>query len=69
MDWQSIIALIVMNWLGIFSLIATIVIGYVTIRYRNKQHQINGLLDAFRILNTRGASNIQKEGLRFIPSI
>lgn len=53
MDWQSIIALIVMNWLGIFSLIATIVIGYVTITYRNKQHQINGLLDAFRILNTR----------------
>jgi len=53
MDWQSIIALIVMNWLGIFSLIATIVIGYVTIRYRNKQHQINGLLEAFRILNTR----------------
>jgi hypothetical protein len=53
MDWQSIIALIVMNWLGIFSLIATIFIGYVTIRYRNKQHQINGLLDAFRILNTR----------------
>ena len=53
MDLQSIIALIVMNWLGIFSLIATIIIGFATIRYRNKQHQINGLLDAFRILNTR----------------
>lgn len=53
MDLESIIKLTVMNGLGIFSLIATIIIGYVTIRYRNKQHQINGLLDAFRILNTR----------------
>ena len=42
-----------MNWLGVFSLIATIIIAFVTINYRNKQHQINGLLDAFRILNTR----------------
>jgi len=50
---ESIIELIVMNWLGVFSLIATIIIGYVTIRYRNKQHQINGLLDAFKILNSR----------------
>ena len=53
MDLELIIELIVMNWLGIFSLIATIIIGFTTIRYRNKQHQINGLLDAFRILNTR----------------
>src|SRR5438093_7046950 len=56
MDWQPIIELVNMNWLGIFSLIATIVIGfsttYATIRYRNKQHQINGLLEAFKILNT-----------------
>ena len=53
MDWEYIIELIVMNWLGIFSLIATTIIAIATISYRNKQHQINGLLDAFKILNTR----------------
>jgi len=53
MDWEYIIELIVMNWLGIFSLIATIIIAIATISYRNKQLQINGLLDAFKILNTR----------------
>jgi|ERR1044071_7871279 hypothetical protein len=57
MEWQPIMELIKSNWLGISSLIATIIIGfsttYVTIRYRNKQRQINGLLEAFKILNTR----------------
>src|SRR5437867_8416722 len=53
MDWEYIIELIVMNWLGIFSLIATTIIAIATISYRNKQRQINGLLDAFKILNTR----------------
>src|SRR5574341_2577171 len=53
MDLESVTQLIVMNWLGIFSLIATIIIAFVTINYRNKQHQINGLLDAFKILNSR----------------
>jgi hypothetical protein len=53
MDWESIMELIVMNWLGIFSLIATIIIVIITINYRNRQHQINGLLDAFKILNNR----------------
>lgn len=53
MDWQSIIELIVTNWLGFISIIATIFIGVATLRYRNKQHQIKGLLDAFKILNTR----------------
>src|SRR5213596_1579971 len=48
MDWEYIIQLLIMNWLGIFSIIAI-----ATISYRNKQHQINGLLDAFKILNTR----------------
>ena len=37
----------------IFSLVVTIFIAIVTINYRNKQHQIKGLLDAFKILNTR----------------
>jgi hypothetical protein len=36
-----------------FSLIATIIIVIITINYRNRQHQINGLLDAFKILNNR----------------
>lgn len=45
--------LVVMNWLGIFSLIATIIIAIMTINYRNRQHQINGLLDVFKILNNR----------------
>lgn len=53
MDWQLIIELIVTNWLGIASIIATILIGIAALRYRNKQHQIKGLLDAFKILNTR----------------
>ena len=53
MDLESVTELIVMNWLGIFSLVATIFIAIVTINYRNKQHQIKGLLDAFKILNTR----------------
>jgi len=53
MDLESATELIVMNWLGIFSLAATICIAIVTINYRNKQHQIKGLLDAFKILNTR----------------
>jgi hypothetical protein len=50
---ESISELIATNWLGISSLIATIFIGVATLRYRSKQHQINGLLDAFKILNTR----------------
>src|SRR4249920_245503 len=53
MDWESLMELIVMNWLGIFSLIATIIIAIITINYRNRQHQITGLLDAFKILNNR----------------
>lgn len=53
MDLETIVELIVMNWLGIFSLIATVIIAFLTINYRNKQHQINGLLDAFKILNSR----------------
>ncbi len=53
MDLESAIELIMMNWLGIFSLVATVIIAFITMNYRNKQHQINGLLDAFKILNTR----------------
>ena len=53
MDLESTVELIATNWLGIFSLIATIIIAILTIRYRNRQHQINGLLDAFKILNNR----------------
>jgi hypothetical protein len=61
MDWEYIIELIVMNWLGIFSLIATIIIAIATISYRNKQHQISGLLDAFKILNTREHRSSRKK--------
>jgi hypothetical protein len=65
MDWQPVYALITTNWLGISSLIATIIIGFTTtfatIRYRNKQRQMNGLLEAFKILNTREHRSSRKK--------
>ena len=65
MDWQPVYALITTNWLGICSLIATVIIGFTTtfatIRYRNKQRQMNGLLEAFKILNTREHRSSRKK--------
>jgi len=52
------------NWLGILSLIVAGIIAIVTVvtqRFHQKRHQINGLLDAFRILNTRTHRSSRKK--------
>ena len=41
------------NWLGVLSLVATIITAFVANWYLRRQHQINGLQDAFILLNSR----------------
>jgi len=60
MNWEWLTS----NWLGILSLIATGIIATVAVvaqRLLQKQHQINGVLDAFKILNSREHRNSRKK--------
>lgn len=49
MTWEWLLN----NWLGILSLISTVIIAFVAHGFLRKQHRVNGLLDAFKILNSR----------------
>jgi hypothetical protein len=38
--------------ISLLSIVATVVIGFISIHILRKQHRINGLQDAFKVLNT-----------------